>query len=63
LYIARSLNSFLADPSVDGITYVNIYNSSTDAPDYFWSSTAIVNNDRTPKPGYDVFKAFATGSH
>ena len=63
LYIARSLNSFLADASVDGITYVNVYNSSTDAPDYFWSSTSLVNNDRTVKPGFAVFQKFATGSH
>ena len=63
LYLAQGLNLALADPTIDGVTYVNIYNSSADLPDYFWSHTALVNNDRTVKPGYTVFQKFAIGSH
>ena len=63
LYTANGFNLALADPTVDGVTYVNIYNSSADGPDYFWSHTALMNNDNTPKPGYAMFQQFATGSH
>jgi len=62
LYLAQGFNLALADPTIDGVTYVNIYNSSNDIPDHFWSATALVNNDRTTKPGYDVFAKFAQGS-
>jgi len=63
LYLAQGLNLALADPTIDGVTYVNIYNASADGPNYFWSRTAVMNNDNTPKPGYTVFQKFATGSH
>lgn len=63
LYLAQGLNLALADPSVDGITYVNIYNSSNDWPNYFWSHTALLTPYYTAKAGYQVFQRFALGSH
>lgn len=61
-YLALGLNLALADPSVDGIVYVNLHNASKDGPDFFWSSTSLVNNDYTRKPAYEVFRMFASGS-
>lgn len=63
LYIAQGLNLALADPSVDGVTYVNVYNSSDDSPYYFWSQTALLTPYYTVKVGYGVFQRFAIGSH
>ena len=54
-YIAIGFNKMLADPTVDGVTYVNVYNNGHD----FWANTALLNNDFSPKPGYDVFRRFA----
>jgi len=62
LYLAQGLNLALADPTIDGVTYVNIYNSSADGPNFFWSHTAVMNNDNTPKPGFTVFQNFAKNS-
>jgi hypothetical protein len=59
LYVALGLNLMLADPLVDGIVYVNMYNPSPD----FWGQTALVSADFTPKPAYDVYRAFARGGH
>jgi hypothetical protein len=55
-YISIGLNLMLADPAVDGIVYVNVYNPGTD----FWANTALVNNDFSPKPAYYVYRSFAT---
>jgi len=55
LYVALGLNLMLADPLVDGIVYVNMYNPSPD----FWGQTALVSSDFTPKPAYDVYRTFA----
>jgi hypothetical protein len=57
LYVALGFNLMLADPRVDGIVYVNMYNPATD----FWGQTALVSSDFTPKPAYDVFRSFARG--
>ena len=54
-YIAIGFNKMLADPTVDGVTYVNVYNAGHD----FWANTALLENDFSPKPGYDVFRRFA----
>src|SRR6202012_1631783 len=51
LYVALGFNLMLADPSVDGIVYVNMYNPATD----FWGQTALVSSDFTPKPAYGVY--------
>lgn len=59
LYLAQGLNLALADPTIDGVTYVNVYNGGLD----FWANTALVNNDRSLKPSFSVFQQFATGSH
>jgi hypothetical protein len=58
-YLALGLNLMLADPLVDGIVYVNMYNPATD----FWGQTALVHPDFTPKPAYAVFRTFARGDH
>jgi len=63
LYLAQGLNLALADPTINGVTYVNIFNSSTDGPNFFWSRTSVMNNDNTPKPSFSVFQNFAKGSH
>jgi hypothetical protein len=62
LYLAQGLNLALADPSVDGIVYVNLRNASKDGPNFFWSSTSLLNNDYSRKPAYEVFKTFNKGS-
>jgi hypothetical protein len=58
-YLALGFNLMLADPAVDGIVYVNMYNP---APD-FWGQTALVANDFTPKPAFDVYRRFARGGN
>ncbi len=55
-YIALGFNLMLHDPTLDGIVYVNMYGSGTD----FWSETSLINQDGTFKPGYQVFKTFAS---
>jgi hypothetical protein len=54
-YVGLGFNLMLADPTVDGIVYVNLQNPATD----FWGQTALVEPDFTPKPAYDVYRAFA----
>jgi hypothetical protein len=56
-YIARGFNRMLADPTIDGIVYVNIYNGG--APGSFWTQTQVVDNDFTVLPGYAVITGFA----
>ena len=55
LYIAKGFNRMLRDPTVDGITYVNVYNPAMD----FWGYTSLVRQDFTFKPSYFVFKRYA----
>jgi hypothetical protein len=54
-YLAVGFNLMLADPSVDGIVYVNVYNPGTD----FWGQTALTTPDFARKPAYAVFQRFA----
>jgi hypothetical protein len=56
-YIARGFNRMLADPTVDGVVYVNVYNGGK--PQSFWTQTQVVENDFTRLPGYDTIAAFA----
>jgi hypothetical protein len=56
LWLAKGLNRMLRDPSIDGITYVNMYNPATD----FWGYTSLVGQDFKPKPAFYVFKAYTT---
>ena len=58
-YVALGFNLMLADPLVDGIVYVNMYNPATD----FWGQTSLVAADFTPKPAYDVYRTFARDTH
>jgi hypothetical protein len=53
-YIVEGLDRMLSDPTVDGITYVNMYNPATD----FWGYTSLVSQNFTPKPAYYAFKSF-----
>lgn len=55
-YVALGFNLMLADPTVDGIVYVNMYNSATD----FWGNTALTNDNYSLKPAYSVMSRFAT---
>lgn len=55
-YVALGLNEMLADPTVDGIVYVNMYFPRAD----LWGQTALVTPDFVPKPAYYVYRAFAT---
>ena len=54
--IAKGLNLMLADPTVDGIVWTNIYHPGTD----FWSKTSVTNADYSLLPGFSVFKSFST---
>jgi hypothetical protein len=56
-YIARGFNRMLADPTVDGVVYVNVYNGGP--PQSFWTQTQVVDNDFTTLPGYDTIERFA----
>jgi hypothetical protein len=56
-YIAIGFNRMLADPTVDGVVYVNIYNGGK--RDTFWTETQVVDDDFTILPGYEVIKNFA----
>jgi hypothetical protein len=60
LFVARGFNRMLADPTVDGIVYVNLYNNGK--PGSFWVDTRLVDQDFVKSPGFDVFKRFAKGS-
>jgi Glycosyl hydrolase catalytic core len=55
VYIAKGFNRMLRDPTVDGVTYVNMYNPGTD----FWGYTSLVRQDFTLKPAFFVFKRYA----
>jgi hypothetical protein len=59
-YLAIGLNKMLADRSVDGVTYVNIFNTScrpSCATD-FWGRTALTKPDGTELPGYVTLREF-----
>src|SRR5579872_46171 len=55
-YLALGLNLMLADPTVDGIVYVNIFNPGTD----FWGRTALTDTSGNPLPGYYALQTFTT---
>jgi hypothetical protein len=55
-YLALGLNLMLADSSVDGIVYVNMYDPGTD----FWGYTSLVDQQYADKPAYQVFANFAS---
>jgi hypothetical protein len=55
LFLALGFNEMLADPTVDGIVYVNMYNPASG----FWGETALVSPDFVPKPAYYVYRTFA----
>ncbi|TAM62300.1 hypothetical protein EPN52_00880 [bacterium] len=54
-YLALGFNLMLADSTVDGIVYVNLYNPGSD----FWARTALTTTDFRTLPGFEVFRAFA----
>lgn len=54
-YLGLGFNRMLADPTVDGVTYVNIYNPGKD----FWGMTAVLDKDYKPLPAFYVFQKFA----
>ena len=54
-FIAEGFNLMLADPTVDGIVYTNIYTG--DSGD-FWGLTALTNPDFTRLPAFTTYQAF-----
>jgi hypothetical protein len=56
-YLAIGLNRMLADPTVDGIVYVNVYNGGK--PGTFWAETRLIDQDFGHQPGFDVFRRFS----
>jgi len=58
-YVALGLNLMLADPTVDGIVYVNVYNPAQD----FWGRTSLTNGDFSTLPAFDVLRAFSAGAN
>ncbi len=60
LYVALGFNRMLADPTVDGIVYVNVYDNGN--PGGFWVETRLVDQDFVELPGFAVFRRFAKGS-
>jgi hypothetical protein len=54
-YISLGFNAMLRDPTVDGVTYVNLYNNGNG----FWGNTGLLNPDYSPKPAFYVFQNFA----
>ncbi|MDQ6929625.1 MAG: hypothetical protein M3126_03025 [Candidatus Eremiobacteraeota bacterium] len=63
LFMAQGMNLALADPTVDGIVYVNLFNQScnpTCAGD-FWGRTALEDANWNRLPAFYTFRKFATG--
>jgi hypothetical protein len=54
-YLALGFNRMLAEPLVDGIVYVNLYNPDDD----FWGATALMTRDFREKPAFAVYREFA----
>ncbi|MGZ3505775.1 MAG: hypothetical protein ACXWNZ_13650 [Vulcanimicrobiaceae bacterium] len=57
-YIALGFNMILADPTVDGVTYVNT--NSTGPITNFWNETGLMNDVFAPSPAYTTFHQFAS---
>lgn len=62
LYVAQGLNLALADPTIDGIVYVNIHTPVRAIPN-FWDETGLLESDYSKKPAFTIFQKFAKGSH
>jgi len=56
LFMAKGFNLMLADPTIDGIVWTNLYAPGTD----FWSLTSLTNPAFSQLPGFAVFRNFAT---
>ncbi|MGZ3541777.1 MAG: hypothetical protein ACXVAF_11400 [Vulcanimicrobiaceae bacterium] len=63
-YLAIGLNKMLADPTVDGVTYVNVVNTSCrpSCSADFWGRTALTEPDGSPLPGYNTLRDFTLDS-
>ena len=59
-FMALGFNLMLADPTVDGIAYVNVYNGGP--ADNFFAQTQVMRNDFTPLPGFAVLQRFSKGA-
>jgi hypothetical protein len=57
-FIGLAFNRMLADPRVDGVVYVNIYNPNSD----FYGMTSLVDKKFNPLPGFSMYQKFAKGS-
>ncbi len=54
-YLSIGADMALADPTVDGIVWVNVYQPGTD----FWSRTALTDPDFSLEPGFTTLTRFA----
>jgi hypothetical protein len=55
-YMARGFNLMLADPTIDGIVWTNVYAPDSD----FWSRTSVTDANFNPLPAEQTFRTFAT---
>jgi hypothetical protein len=54
-YMATGFNLMLADPTIDGIVWTNVYATGSD----FWSRTAVTDASFNPLPAEATFRSFA----
>jgi len=54
-YVAIGFNLMLADPTIDGIVYVNVYSPAQD----FWGRTSLTAVNHSLLPAYQIYKRFA----
>jgi hypothetical protein len=57
-YIALGFNMILDDPTIDGVTYVNVYN--TGSPSDVYAGTGLLGDGFTQLQPYSVFREFAS---
>jgi hypothetical protein len=55
-YMAIGFNLMLADPTIDGIVWTNVYASGSD----FWSRVSVTDASFAPLPSESTFRTFAT---
>jgi hypothetical protein len=57
-YIAMGFNMILADPTIDGVTYVNV--NSTGPATNFWNEVGLMGDYYTPLAPASVYREFAS---
>ena len=54
-YMALGFNLMLADPTIDGVVWTQLFSSGTD----FWSRTAVTDTSHNQLPAFTTFHSFA----